>query len=235
VSVSDDAINSPQTAGLTGSGILGTTSVTLTPNKLSFGSQPIGSTSAPQSTVLKNTGQSILVISNIAISGPNRRDFAQTNNCGTSVAIGASCTFSVTFTPTTSGNRSARLNITDNAGGSPQNVNFTGTGVGPMATLSPTSLSFPNQNVGTTSGAKIIQLKNTGNMTLIISSIAITGANFTDFIQSNNCPSSLASGAQCNINVTFLPTATGTRTALLKVSDNAFNSPQGASISGTGQ
>lgn len=59
-------------------------------------------------------------------------------------------------------------------------------------TLNPTSLSFGNQNVGTTSGAKGIQLKNTGNSTLTISSIAISETNATDFAQTNNCPSSLA-------------------------------------------
>src|SRR5256885_4060877 len=64
--------------------------------------------------------------------------------------------------PTASGSRSATLNITDNAGGSPQHVSLTGTGIGPMATLNPTSLSFGNQSVGTTSGPKGIQLKNTG-------------------------------------------------------------------------
>lgn len=235
VTVSDDALDSPQTASLTGSGISGTTNVTLTPNKLSFANQPIGSTSAPQTTVLKNTGPSILVIASTAIAGPNSGDFAQTNDCGNTVAVGASCTFSVTFTPTASGNRSATLNITDNAGGSPQHVNLTGTGVGPIATLNPTSLSFANQKVGTTSKAKAIQLKNTGNAPLTVNSITIAGVNSTDFTQTNNCPSSLAPGGQCNINVKFSPTATGTRTAFLSVSDNAFNSPQTASLSGSGQ
>jgi hypothetical protein len=176
-----------------------------------------------------------LVITNIAIAGPNPGDFAQTNDCGTSVATGASCTFTVTFTPTASGNRSATLNITDNAGGSPQHVSLAGTGIGPMATLNPTSISFGNQNVGTTSGAKGIQLKNTGNGTLTITSIAISGTNAADFTQTNNCPSSLAPGAQCNIRVNFSPTGFATRTASLNVSDNASNSPQMASLTGAGQ
>src|SRR6266853_5717501 len=195
----------------------------------------MGSTSAAQTTTLTNTGQSTLVITSIAIAGPNPSDFAQTNDCGTTVAVGASCTFSVTFTPTASGNRSATINITDNAGGSPQHVNLTGTGIGPMATLNPTSLSFGNQIVGTTSGPKGIQLKHTGNGALTISSIAISGTNAADFAQTNNCPSSLAAGAQCNISVKFSPAATGTRTASLNVSDNAANSPQTASLTGAGQ
>jgi hypothetical protein len=235
LSVSDDALNTPQTASLTGSGTIGSTKVTVSPNKLLFGNQQIGSTSAAQTTTLQNTGQSILVITNIALAGPNPSDFAQTNNCGVTVATGASCTFTVTFTPTASGNRSATLNITDNAGGSPQHVSLAGTGIGPMATLNPTSLSFGNQAVGTTSGAKGVQLKNTGNSTLTIGSIAISGTNAADFAQTNNCPSSLAPGAQCNISVKFAPTSAGMRTASLNVSDNASNSPQMTSLTGTGQ
>jgi hypothetical protein len=68
-----------------------------------------------------------------------------------------------------------------------------------------------------------------------MSSIAISGANATDFAQTNNCPGSLAPGAQCNITVNFSPTGAGTRTALLNVSDNTNNSPQTASLTGTGQ
>jgi hypothetical protein len=125
--------------------------------------------------------------------------------------------------------------MTDNAGGSPQHVNLAGTGIGPMGTLNSTSLSFGNQTVGTTSGGKSVQLKNTGNVTLTISSIAISGTNATDFAQTNNCPGSLAPGGQCNISVKFSPTAAGTRTASLNVSDNANNSPQVVSLTGAGQ
>jgi len=207
----------------------------MSPNKLSFGNQRIGSTSAAQVTTLQNIGHSTLVITNIAVAGTNPGDFAQTNNCGVTLAPGSSCTFVVTFTPTAIGNRSATLNIFDNAGGSPQHVGLGGIGIGPMATLNPTSLSFGNQSVGTTSGAKGLELKNTGNSTLTVSSIAINGTNTADFAQTNNCPSSLPPGAHCNISVNFSPTRIGTRTASLNVSDNASNSPQMASLTGTGQ
>jgi hypothetical protein len=236
LTINDNAGGSPQTVSLTGTATsAGPPIVGLSTSSLSFGSQPVGANSAPQNFTLTNTGSSPLSITGIGITGPNPGDFAQTNDCGTSVAAGASCTFSVTFTPTGSGNRSATLNIFDNAGGSPQHVSLVGTGIGPMGTLSPTSLSFGNQNVGTTSGAKGVQLKNTGNSTLTISSIAIGGTNTTDFAQTNNCPGSLSPGAQCNINVKFSPTGIGTRTASLNVSDNASNSPQIASLTGAGQ
>jgi hypothetical protein len=236
LSVSGDALDGTQTASLTGSGTTGSnTKVTVSPNKILFGNQQIGSTSAAQTTTLQNTGHSTLVITNIAIAGPNPGDFAQTNNCGVTLARSASCTFNITFTPGANGNRAATLNITDNAGGSPQHVDLAGMGIGPMATLNPTSLSFGSQNVNTTSGAKGLEVKNTGNNTLTISSIAISGTNATDFSQTNNCPSSLPPGAHCNISVNFSPTGFGTRTASLNVSGNASNGPQMASLTGAGQ
>jgi hypothetical protein len=97
---------------------------------------------------------------------------------------------------------------------------FTTTGC-PICTLSPTSLSFPTQLVGTTSTAKTVTATNTGNATMTITSIGITGTDPCDFTQSSTCGSSLAMGAQCTINVSFKPTATGTRTAAVSIADNA--------------
>src|SRR5437763_1355624 len=96
---------------------------------------------------------------------------------------------------------------------------------GPNATLSPTSLTFSTQAIGTTSAAKTVTLKNTGTAILTISSIAITGTNAGNFAQTHTCGSSLAAGASCGISVTFRPTASGTRTAAVSISDNAAGSP----------
>src|SRR5205085_4067586 len=99
-----------------------------------FSSQVVGSTSAAQTVTLTNSGNAALTISSIGLSGTNSGDFAQTNTCPSSsstLAAGASCTISVTFTPTATGTRSASVTITDNAGGSPQLVALTGTGVTP--------------------------------------------------------------------------------------------------------
>jgi probable HAF family extracellular repeat protein len=104
----------------------------------------------------------------------------------------------------------------------------------PNATLSPSSLTFPTQVIGTTSAAKTVTLKNTGTASLTISSIAITGTNAEDFAQTHTCRSSLAAGASCGISVTFKPTASGTRTAAVSVTDNAAGSPQKVAFSGIG-
>jgi hypothetical protein len=92
------------------------------PTSLTFGNQATGSTSAAQTVTLTNNGTAALTISGIATSG----DFAQTNGCSASLAAGASCSISITFTPTASGSRSGALTITDNAANSPQTVALTG-------------------------------------------------------------------------------------------------------------
>jgi hypothetical protein len=96
--------------------------------------------------------------------------------------------------------------------------------------LSPTSLSFGNQAVGTTSPSQKVTLNNQQSVALNITSIAASG----DFFQTNNCGSSVPANGTCTINVSFTPSTTGTRTGTLTVTDNAASSPQTASLSGTG-
>jgi hypothetical protein len=96
---------------------------------VSFANQNIGTTSAAQTLTLSNTGTAALSISGIAVTGSNAADFNATNSCGTSVAVGASCTISVTFTPTSAGARSASVSVSDNAPGSPHSAALSGTGI----------------------------------------------------------------------------------------------------------
>jgi hypothetical protein len=205
--------------------------VSLSPPSLTFSQQNTGTTSEAQSVILSNVGNALLSISNIAIGGTNPGDFAQTNNCASTVAVGANCTISVTFTPTAAGSRSASLAITNNSSDSPRTVSLTGTGVQPVVTLSPSSLTFGPESVGLTSPPQSVTLSNTGNSLVSISSIYTSSA---DFRETNNCPSSIAAGANCTISVTFVPTATGARSATLNVLDNSIGSPQTASLTGTG-
>jgi hypothetical protein len=101
--------------------------ITLFPLHLDFGSQPMGVASNPRVSVLNNTGSTSLTITSISISGANSGDFAQTNNCGASLQPGASCSITVTFTPTAIGNRSAVVKIVDSA--PRQWVSLTGLGL----------------------------------------------------------------------------------------------------------
>jgi hypothetical protein len=211
--------------------------VTLSPSALTFASTTVGTTSAAQTVSLKNTGTASLTISSVSISGTNAADFSQTNNCGGSVAAGATCVMSIAFKPAATGTRTATLAVADNATGSPQKVTLVGTGTAapaPVVTLSPTSISFPNTTVGVASAAVAVTLKNTGSATLAIASISISGKNPADFSQTNACGTSLSAAASCTISVTFKPTASGSRTASLSVADNATGSPQSVALTGSG-
>jgi hypothetical protein len=234
LSFNDNAPNSPQTLILTGTGA-GIPVVSLSPTSLSFASTYIGSTSAAQVVTLKNTGTGPLAISSVSFTGTSAAVYAQTNTCGTSLAVSGSCTISVTFNPTAVGATSASLSIADNAATTAQTVTLTGTGVGvPAVSLSPASLSFASTNVGSASAAQIVTLKNTGTGALAISSVSFTGTSAAAYAQTNTCGTSLAASASCTISVTFKPTAVGAAPASLSIADNAAGSAQTVALTGTG-
>jgi Protein of unknown function (DUF1573) len=114
-------------------------------------------------------------------------------------------------------------------------VGLTGTGSGSTVTVSTSSLdlngSTGGQTVGTTSAPQTLTLTNNGTTPLAIASITASG----DFAETNTCGSSLAPGASCTITVTFTPTAAGSRTGVVTITDNASSSPQIVALSGTGQ
>jgi Abnormal spindle-like microcephaly-assoc'd, ASPM-SPD-2-Hydin len=135
----------------------------------------------------------------------------------------------------TPGAKTAALTIIDSANNSPQSVNLTGTGIAPVS-VTPSSLTFAAQAVGTTSTAKIVTIKNNLQSALTMSGNTFTGANAGDFGQSGTtCGATLAAGAKCTVSITFKPTAKGTRVAVLDIADSAITSPQTVSLSGTGK
>jgi len=228
VTITDNSSTSPHQIPLSGTGAV--TTAQLSTTSLSFANQVSGTTSAPQPVTLSNTGSAPLSITAIVVTG----DFAQSNNCGSSLSAGSNCTINVTFTPTATGKRTGNVTITDDAFNSPQAVALSGTGVASPPTLSPSSLNFPNQAVGTTGTAQAVTLSNPGIVALSLTSIVFSGTNAGDYAQSNTCGSSVAAGGTCTISVTFTPTAGGTRTATLAITDNALNSPQAVGVTGTG-
>ncbi|MGC2549846.1 MAG: choice-of-anchor D domain-containing protein [Candidatus Sulfotelmatobacter sp.] len=201
-------------------------SVSLSPSSLQYAAQSVGATSPAQTVLLRNMGSSPLAISSITPNG----DFAESDTCGTNLPAAGNCSFSVTFTPTAAGARLGSIVIQDNAAGAPHIINLSGVGNGPLALFTPQNLTFLTQSLGTTSAVQAISLSNGGNQTLDITSIQVTG----DFAQVNNCPSTLTASSSCTMNVTFTPTAFGTRTGTLTVSDNAQGSPQTANLTGSG-
>ena len=200
---------------------------------LSFSPQLVGTASATQAETVTNNGSSAVAINSTGLAGINAADFSQTNNCGSSLAAGASCGLTVTFRPNQTGIRSGLIKIVDSTLGSPHSVSLNGVGLtsGANATLSTTILTFGDQLLGTTSPAQSLTLSNYGTTTLNIMSIAASA----DFGETDTCSgSTLASGASCTIDVTFKPGAAGSASGTLSITDDALSSPQIVLLSGTG-
>jgi len=235
-----NGFSATQTISLTGTGAAASAPVAgLSPNPLAFPNTNVGSTATALPVTLSNTGNATLTGIAISITGTNPGDFATTpaTTCGTTLAASTSCLIYVSFTPASATGFNATLSVTDNATGSPQTVALTGTGTtapAPQATLSPNPVTFPNTNVGSSSGTMAMALSNPGNAALTISSISITGSSASSFSQTNNCGASVAASASCTITVTFTPAATGSLSASISVADNATGSPHSATITGTG-
>jgi hypothetical protein len=360
---------------LSGTGVAPGPILNVNPSGLTFAGTTVGSSSATQTVSVTNSGTTSATVSGVSATG----DFSQTNNCST-LAVGASCTVTVKFTPTTSGTRTGTVSITSNANNSPTTVSLSGSGIGsgtniaagrpatassqvngtqaastatdgdpntywesannafpqwlqvdlgssysvgkvtldlppstawgtrtqtlsvqtstdgssfatavgsatytfnpatgntvsitvpgntarymrvnitansgwPAGQISefqvypsgggttppssaalsanPSSLSFASQALNTTSAAKPVTVTNTGTAAASVSGVSVAG----DFTQTNTCGTSIAAGASCTVNVSFRPTASGTRTGTLTVSSNATNNPLTVALSGTG-
>jgi hypothetical protein len=231
LTITDNDPTSPQFVSLSGPG----TQVLLSPALLNFGIQSVGGTTGMQTATLTNDSTTSLNISSITLSG----DYAQTNNCGSSVPAGGSCQFNVSFMPTVNGTRFGQITVVDSDLGSPHVLNLTG--MGTMATVSASTLTFASQAVGTTSSPQSVTLTNLGSIALSISAIIVYGNNLgepntasPDFAETNTCGSSLSGGASCTISVTFSPSVLGKRQGVLTILDNEADSPQLVTVTGNG-
>ncbi|MFJ4848288.1 choice-of-anchor D domain-containing protein [Streptomyces sp. NPDC088733] len=201
------------------------TGVTASPGALNFGSVATGSTSAAQTVTVSNPTGTAAAVTALAASG----DFAQTSTCGTSVPANGSCTVSVTFRPTATGERTGTLALT--AGGNTSTVSLTGTGTapGPVLNTNPAALTFAGTVVGSTAAAQTVTVTNSGTSAATVSAVAATG----DFSETDNC-GSLPVGSSCVVTVAFKPTAGGARSGTLTLTSNANNSPTKVALGGTG-
>jgi hypothetical protein len=227
ISFADNVAGSPQSVALSGTAV-GAGAVTLSTTGVTFASQAVGTVSAAQTVTLTNSGSGSLTVASFKVTGTNYTDFTATStNCGVALAPGAACAVGITFKPAAAGTRSGVLTFTDNAGnvaGTTQTVTLAGTGAGtPQATLSATTLAFASDPVSKPEGPESLLLTNGGNGPLAITSIAVTGVNASDFLEFDTCVPSVAAGANCEIALYFIPSAAGTRTASLVITDNANN------------
>jgi len=198
----------------------------LSPTSQDFGSEAIGYTSAPQTFTWTNNSSFASQVTSALITGNS--DFLVTgNNCGT-VAGGASCTITVTFTPSVLGPETGTLAVV--SAGNTLTAALTGTGT-PGFSLSGTSLSFGSLDVGASA-----------SMTLTLTSLAagplpvpafVTTGPFS--VSTAACGATLAALATCPVKVTFSPLSTGPQNGTLGVnSTSLLYSGLNATLTGNG-
>jgi hypothetical protein len=205
----------------------GSSTATVSPASLKFGSQAIDTNSAGKNVSLTNTGQGTVDISGITASA----NFSiVSSTCGAMLFVGTKCTVTVNFAPAQLGSLTGTLTFNDDALSSPQTVSLSGTGEA-QATLTPASYTFVRTKIGNTSPAHEFTLKN--NLSTTLSGISYsTAAPFA--VSTSTCGTTLNSGKSCTISVTFSPTSEETFTGTLTVTDSANNTPQTSSLTGTG-
>jgi cytochrome c553 len=212
------------TVSLTGTAAAPAPALSATPSAVAFGSQTIGAAAATQTVTLANTGNVVLNISSVGVTGSPAVKLSG-STCGATLAVGANCAATVSFAPTAEGAVTAALAVASNAAA--LQVGITGTGT-TQATAKPAlsetgPIAFADTQVGSSATEHTTTLSNAGNAALKISTLTLGGTNPGDFVVGGSCAAdvSVSSGASCTITTAFKPTAAGARSAdLLLVTDS---------------
>jgi Abnormal spindle-like microcephaly-assoc'd, ASPM-SPD-2-Hydin len=222
------ATNSPTTISLSGNGVQ--PQISVIPASVSFGNVTVGVTNT-QTLVISNPGTANLSVTQASLTGTG---FSFSGLAlPLSVSPGGSSAFTVSFTPASASSLSGNLTLVNNTLNSPLAVALAGTGVSPITQLmaSPVSLSFGRITTGA-SGTQSVTLANTGNSSVSVSQITISGGGFS--AAGFALPITLAAGQSTSLSVTFAPTTTGNLSGSVTVTSNAANSPLAISLSGSG-
>ncbi len=223
---------------LSGTGVL--PQVSVSPNPLDFGGQPVGTDSVEQILTVANTGAVPLEIASSDVTGPDAGEFQIIYDAcgGSTLPVAGTCEVWYTFWPTSAGTKSAQVDVVSDAEGSPHIVPISATGTVPEVAADPT-VTFADQEVGSTSSAKTITVSNTGGAPLEVFDTSLSGTDSNSFaITSQTCTAAtVPAGGTCEVNLTFTPSTAGPKSADLTVVSDAANSPnlsiavQGAGIS----
>ncbi len=195
--------------------------------KLTYGNVQVGSSSSSQTVTLTNKGNTTLTIASIATSA----DYPMTTNCGGALGSLATCTITITFSPSYIGAINGQLTITGNVTGNYLTVPLTGTGQVPMV-VSPVTLSLGTVAVGSTSAPQTVTVINQTSSTITYTISATSNYNAVGS-GTTPCNGTLAGLAKCTVSVTMTPTQAGAINGSFIVSGSSFM-PQITSLSGTG-
>jgi hypothetical protein len=196
---------------------------------LAFPVQLINTAGSHQTVTLTNNATSALSIRSIEVSG----EFQASSTCGSSLASGASCTFSAVFRPQTAGTKTGLITLDDSASSKPQFVELTGHAT--ALKVLPGSLNFGGQKVGTKSAPQFVTVTNEGKTTFEFDSVGVGGTDRKDFSETDNCTGhGISPGGRCRVTITFTPSKTGARTAGLSLIPKGTVSPAPVPLSGSG-
>ena len=190
-------------------------------------------------TVTNKATTGSITLTGANIGGVNAGDFAVTGgSCGSSLAASSSCTYAVTFTPSTETAEAGTLSIgvAEDPNGGPPAVTLTGTGLTPVKALPVAGIAFGTVAGGHSSANKTVTVYNYGGAAASMSE-NVSGPNAGDFVPAGGtCGATLAGGgAHCDYLLKFTPSISGAESATLGVSaagDAA--SPHNVSLTGTG-
>jgi len=202
--------------------------------RVGFPSTPVGTQSIPQPVGVLNGGEAPLHISNIMIAGANAADFSVSSvgGCfGSAIAPGSvpACSFEVSFMPRAGGIETAVVTVTDDAPGSPQELELTGSGDAPL-TIAPTSLNFGVLPQGATSPAQTLTLTNTSSDAIQNVSVVLSGPDAAQFLASGAVCSSIPSAGSCTLGFRFQPASTGAFQAAVDVGYDLGSTPQAQQV-----
>lgn len=184
--------------------------------------------SAAQTVTITNTGNAAVTIPSITASGY----YLEKDNCPLSpatLAVGASCSINISFTPSEIGDFSGVVTIADNAIGAPHLVSLSGSGVPPVG-FDPSNLDFGSISIGS-SATQTVTLTNNQATALGFHGLSASG----NYAATADCPSSVPAGGTCKISVTFAPTAVGSIPGAVTASNDALPGMQPIGVSGAGK
>jgi thiol-disulfide isomerase/thioredoxin/cytochrome c553 len=225
LNLASNASNANVAVALSGSATAAAPAVNASPSAVAFGLWTIGAAPLTQQVTLNNRGNVALAFTSIAVSGAAGISIGSGGNCGSSLAVGASCTVPLSFAPGAAGDVAGTLLVRSNA--ADLSVAVTGSGTTSPVARPALSISgpvaFPDTQVGQQSAAQRNTLSNSGTGALKIASLVLGGSNPGDFALAGSCAAdaSLSPGASCTIDAAFKPTAAGSRNAdMLLVTDS---------------
>lgn len=210
-------------------------SIVVSPTFLSCGNQQAGIPTSCKSVTVKNSGTAALTITGVSTIGTNASEFSVTNSCGSTLAAGSSCTFSITFTPNSMGVGKTAQTIVAFSNGTSVGFGMSGSAIISI-TMGPRNITYRPQLLNTSSKPVLITFTNDSGVTITDISLLINGINPTSYSQTNTCVPSLAGFQSCTISVTFTPQQVGGLTAAVNIfgTFTAGSGQQASLLAGTG-